>query len=479
MASVQARRFFCDVAVMGGGLAGLVTALRAAELGLIVRVFERLPQDRYICNSRLTGGIFHVALNRIDDSADVLRQRITAATDGSAHAGLARAVADDAMRLIRWLQHAGVRFLCSGAEPYQAYTLAPPALPQFGRQWQGRGGDVMLRTLEAQLERKSGAVKRGHPVHELIVRNGRCTGFRGSDENGKEFFADARAVVIADGGFQANLQALAEHVSARPDRLCQRNARASTGDGMRLAAGIGAAVTGLHQFYGHVLSRDALTNENLWPYPWADELARSGILVSADARRFTDEGLGGVDMANALARQPDPAGAFAIFDEAIWQGPGTARALSANPYIVRGGGTLHSARTIEELAHRAGLPCEALVREISAYNEAIARDTPAGLSPVRSTDRYKAWPICQAPFHAMPVVAGITYTMGGIRIDEHARVLDAAGNPIAGLYAAGACTGGLEGGPRTGYVGGLVKSGVTGLRAAEHIAAEVPAEQGQ
>ena len=477
MANAPARRFFCDLAVMGGGLAGLVTALRAAQLGLIVRVFERLPEDRYVCNSRLTGGIFHVALNRIDDPAQTLAERIDAATDGTAHPGLARAISDDAMRLIRWLQDAGIRFICSGAEPYQAYTLAPPALPQFGRQWEGRGGDVMLRTLEAELNRKSGAVKRGYAVHELTERDGCCVGLRGTDQTGEAFFIDARAVVIADGGFQANPAALAEHVSPRPDLLCQRNARASTGDGMRLAREIGAAVTGLHQFYGHVMSRDALTNENLWPYPWADELARSGILVGPDARRFTDEGRGGVDMANAIARQQDPGACVAIFDDAIWQGPGCARALSANPYLVRGGATLHSAHSIAELAARAGLPADALTAEVADHNESLERESSGQRSPPRSTDRYKPWPIRQAPFQALPVVAGITYTMGGIRIDEHARALDETGRPIPGLYATGACTGGLEGGPRTGYVGGLVKCGVTGLRAAEHVAAQAMAEE--
>jgi fumarate reductase flavoprotein subunit len=83
-------------------------------------------------------------------------------------------------------------------------------------------------------------------------------------------------------------------------------------------------------------------------------------------------------------------------------------------------------------------------------------------------------PIVKAPFHALPVAAGITYTMGGISIDEHARALDAGGNPLGRLYAAGCCTGGLEGGPDSGgYVGGLAKSGVTALRAAEHIAAHI------
>jgi fumarate reductase flavoprotein subunit len=70
---------------------------------------------------------------------------------------------------------------------------------------------------------------------------------------------------------------------------------------------------------------------------------------------------------------------------------------------------------------------------------------------------------------AFPVCAGITYTMGGILINANAQALDTTGTPIDGLYAVGCASGGLEGGQTSGYVGGLVKSSVTGLRAAEHI----------
>jgi fumarate reductase flavoprotein subunit len=79
-------------------------------------------------------------------------------------------------------------------------------------------------------------------------------------------------------------------------------------------------------------------------------------------------------------------------------------------------------------------------------------------------------PIASAPFHAIPVIAGITYTMGGILIDGEARVLRTDGLVIEGLYAAGSTTGGLEGGPPVGYLGGLAKAGVQGLIAAESIA---------
>jgi fumarate reductase flavoprotein subunit len=73
------------------------------------------------------------------------------------------------------------------------------------------------------------------------------------------------------------------------------------------------------------------------------------------------------------------------------------------------------------------------------------------------------------PFYAIPACAGITYTMGGPVIDSHARMVSRAGHPIGGLYIVGAASGGIEGGPRPGYVGGLVKAAVTGLAAAEHI----------
>jgi len=83
-------------------------------------------------------------------------------------------------------------------------------------------------------------------------------------------------------------------------------------------------------------------------------------------------------------------------------------------------------------------------------------------------------PIETAPFFAIPICPGITNTMGGIAIDGHGRVRRADNSPggsvIAGLYAAGGCTGGLEGGGALGYVGGLIKACVFGLRAAEDAA---------
>ena len=84
--------------------------------------------------------------------------------------------------------------------------------------------------------------------------------------------------------------------------------------------------------------------------------------------------------------------------------------------------------------------------------------------------RIQALPIAKPPFYAVPLCAGITYTMGGIAIDPDGQVLRSGGGPLDGVYAVGATTGGLEGGPEVGYVGGLIKAVTFGIRAAERIA---------
>jgi fumarate reductase flavoprotein subunit len=117
------------------------------------------------------------------------------------------------------------------------------------------------------------------------------------------------------------------------------------------------------------------------------------------------------------------------------------------------------------------LPAGALEASVAGYNSALQADGAASLSPPRTTDSHKAYPISQAPFYALRLVGGITFTMGGIATDDVGRVLNEQNAIIPGLYAAGCTTGGLEGGPNAGYVGGLAKSATMALRASDHIAA--------
>ena len=124
-----------------------------------------------------------------------------------------------------------------------------------------------------------------------------------------------------------------------------------------MAQALGAATTGMANFYGHLHSRDAMSNPLLWPRPQTDDLAAAGIVVDAQGRRVADEGLGGIYLSNAIARLADPLGTTAIFDQAIWDGPpGRGHVQPPNPLLPEVGGTLHRADTIAELAALIGMP---------------------------------------------------------------------------------------------------------------------------
>jgi len=233
-----------------------------------------------------------------------------------------------------------------------------------------------------------------------------------------------------------------------------------------MAQAIGAATTEMANFYGHLHSRDAMSNPLLWPRPHTDDLAAAGIVVDAQGRRVADEGLGGIYLSNAIARLADPLGTTAIFDQAIWNGPpGRGHVQPPNPLLPDVGGTLHRANTIAELAALLGMPH--LKETVDQYNAALDAGTLGQLSPPRRGPA-KPWPIRTAPFCAVPLCTAITNTMGGIVVNGDGAVLDANDRPILGLYAAGSTIGGLNGGPHSGYVGGLINATI-GLRAGDVI----------
>jgi len=456
-----------DVIVIGAGIAGLVAANRAAQLGKRVIVLEKSREEKYLCNSRYTYGTFHINFTDVGADEDVLLGKIEACSEGHARKDLARAVAKDGRRLMQWLKSEGIDLVDLGG--YQTNVLAPPWREGFGLTWRGYAGDVALTRLEENLRQRQGRMLRGMRACALTLAAGAIE--VATDEAAGAAKFNAASVVIADGGFQASFDMIRAHIACAPEKLLARNGGTATGDGLRMAQALGAASTGLDMFYGHLHSCDAMNTDRLWPRPYADEIAAASIVIDADGRRFADEGLGGIYLSNAVARLPDPLGATIVFDQAVWDGPpGRGHAQPPNPLLPEAGGTLHRAGTIAELAGRIGIAPQQLEDLVGAYNAAVDAGTLHMLSPPRRGDRYRAWPIRTAPFYAMPICAAITNTMGGIVVDGNGAVLDRSDTPLPGLFAAGSTVGGLDGGPNAGYVGGLIKATIA-LRAAEAIAA--------
>ncbi len=458
-----------DLVSIGGGFAGLVAAVRGAELGLRTAVVEQGEDERYLCSSRWAGGIFHVSYHDVKSPPAALVEAIAKATGGEADPELAAAVAETCARVVDWLATQGAHFTSASPIGWHRWTLGPPRAAVAGQDWQGRGPDLMLGELRRRLAERQGRMFFGTRATGLRLTGDGCAGLQ-AQRDGQAVTIGAGAVLIADGGFPGNPELFRQYIGPRPDLVLQRHAGSARGDGLRLAQQAGAALTRLDRFYGHLLSRDAMTDEALWPYPQIDAVATAAIVVDAAGRRLLDEGLGGISITNDLARLPDPLCGTVICDAVIWETAGRAAQIPPNPQLERGGGTFHRAGTIEALAELAGLSPDGLNETVTAYNAAIRTGDLMPLMPPRSTKSGPPKPIEVPPFVAIPICAGITNTMGGIATDGHGRVRRPDGSIVAGLYAAGGATGGLEGGGALGYVGGLIKACVFGFRAAEDIA---------
>lgn len=456
-----------DFIAIGGGYAGLCGAARAAELGQKVAVLERAEGPGYACNSRVSGGVIHVAQHDAKKPEAELQAIADAAVGGVSDPELLKTLVEDTRRAIDWLRACGAMFV----RGYNRnWVTAPPRPAVTNLVWEKLGNDRTLGALVRTIEKHGGEILYGHRALELIPRDGGIGGVI-AERAGTSVELHARAVLVADGGFHANPDMIREHIGPNPDRIVARNAGLATGDGLRMAVAAGAATSPLDVFYGHLLSADAFGNHMLWPYPQLDLVAFSSIMVDRNGDRVLDEGLGGIHAANMLARSPDPVSTLIVCDADCWAKAGTEALIPPNPLLAKHGGRLYSADTLDALAAAAGIDASGLARTVASYNAAVSAGSGAELDPPRSFDKRAPMPVAKAPFYAIPCAPGLTNTMGGLLTDRDGRVLSVDGGPIAGLFAAGAATGGIEGGPKLGYVGGLCRAVLFGMRAGEAAAA--------
>ena len=463
--------------VVGAGLAGLTAANRALELGLRVSLLERFTDTGHVCASRTNGGVFHVGFRTVTADPKELFQVVRAANDHFGRPDVAQALADHAGRSVDWLRGLGTVF--TAMQPDQGWkdtVLAPLGFHErTDMAWQGLGADRLITALEQRLVARGGELVRGARAKALLLQSGRVRGVRIERASGPaELFADA--VLLADGGFEGNAEMVRRFITPHPENLLLRGCESGLGDGMRMAEAVGAKLIGMQAFYGHVLSADSLHREGLSPFPFLEFLATAGMIVDGSGTRFMDETLGGHIMSNTLARHGDGLG-HVVFDQAMWEGIGQHFFCPPNPNLVRAGGTLHRADSIAELATLIKVPAAQLQAQVDAVNAEVSarasqqdRAQREGMT-VFARGRYQHEAFAHAPYYAAPACAALTSTMGGIEIDGRSRVLDQQGEAIAGLYAAGSCTGGVVGGPAVGYIGGLIKALVFGLIGAEDFAA--------
>jgi succinate dehydrogenase/fumarate reductase flavoprotein subunit len=442
-----------DVLVVGGGLAGWTAAVAASEQGRSVTLVERAARRPGWGNSMVSGGALHALLRDPRTEPAQLVALLHDVTDGHADPVVAEAWAASARRAVEWIEERGGCLDSDPTQPHRAKVFAPVRATEPGLRYRQFGLGAYLLHLQRRFSALGGTTIQPAGARRLERGVGNRWRVTVTTPTGPTAI-DARSVVLADGGFQANRSLVRRYVGTDDVKL--RAVGTGAGDGLLMGLSVGADTIAMSSFYGHLLARESLERNDLWPYPILDGLSAVGVLVDRTGARFVDEGYNGVTTTNALAWSADPLGAWLLIDDEAWNDEGRVGVTPPNPYLPDRGSTVVSASTLQELAARAGIDPAGLTATLAGLEDGTPDPPRTGVLKLTTP-----------PFHALPVVAGVTFTLGGLRIDGQARVLDRDGAPIDGLFAAGGTAGGLHGGPRAGYAGGLLEAAVFGLIAGE------------
>jgi fumarate reductase flavoprotein subunit len=459
-------RVSSDVLVVGAGLAGFTSAVRAAEGGANVVLIDKSAGELGDGNVLMASGSLRAGGKSPRTSPEELYEFVNA--EGVAYPSLARAWAETCGRAVDWLIDAGVKIQESAPgriwlDQSGAVSLAPVYKKDVGTR--------ALAKLKERFLRLGGNYLNRVQAQKLLLEQDRVCGASGIGAGDAIEFR-SRATILSTGGFSANQEMLKRHIGPHADQCKLRGSKQCTGDGLRMALQVGAKAVNLQYFYGHLISRKALVDDRFWPYPRLDSFVDEGILVDRGGSRFVDEGRGDVAVANELARADDVTGATLIFDRASWDAArddafaNSVKTPAPNPWLMENDGEIFSAATIAALATGIGADPAVLVRTVEGYNRAAESGAGASLSVPR-TGKAK---VLREPLYGLKVIPGITFTMGGILINGRGEALNLDEEPIPGLYAAGDAIGGLMGGHRGGYTGGLMQAIVTGILAGENAA---------
>ena len=437
-----------DVIVVGSGAAGLSAALAASEDGASVLVVE--SQGIVGGSSRLSGGLMMGAGTRyqkalgIEDSPEALFHDYMTLNQWKVESAVVERLTQRAGAAVEWLGDLGVEFYDEMV--FGGDETVPRVHCPIGR------GQAVVDVLHARCRERGVEFALGQRIDRLIVEHGAVRGVAVGDDS-----ITAGAVVVASGGFGANEEKRRELFPSVFDTEWSYyiGADGAQGDALDFTRDVDAQITGFNRGL-RLMHTDFDKMYEAYIPGWL-------ILVNRDGRRFCNETAPYGIMDGLLSEQGDVA--FAIFDhtrlvEATELGvarykqsiPGSTKRQSPhwNLDIIEmmiKEGKVHVADSVGQLASSIGVPAEHLQATVDRTNE--LHELHEDVDYLKDPKFLE--PITDGPFYGVEVrPATCCFTACGLRIDREGQVLDSAGRPIAGLFAAGEVAGGVIG-PR--YVG--------------------------
>ena len=292
-------------------------------------------------------------------------------------------------------------------------------------------GSYMIPRLQQACEKAGVQILLSTTAEEILTDGGKAVGIKATGATGETITINAKAVILASGGFGANLDMVVEY---KPELkgFMTTNAPGILGQGIAMAQAIGADTVDMDQIQIHpTVQYDsaALITEGL--------RGDGAILVNAEGKRFIDE-VGTRDVVSAAEVAQTGGYSWLVVDQKMADASSVIQGYIKKGYTVEG-------KTYEELAEAMGVDSAAFAETMANWNQCVADKTDAEFGRTSFAN-----PLDTAPYYAIKVTAGVHHTMGGLKIDTNTEVLDADGNAIPGLFAAGEITGGVHGANRLG-----------------------------
>ncbi|WP_314558130.1 flavocytochrome c [uncultured Parvimonas sp.] len=426
-----------DVVVVGSGGAGLISAIKAKEAGANVVVLEKLPLIGG--NTLISGAEYAAPMNwlqekdNISDSIELFKKDVEKAGGDKE---LIDVLAKNALDGAKWLKDDIKVEWTDELMFFGGHSVKRSLIPK------GQSGKELINKLHAKTEELGIEILTETNAYELIVKDNVVTGIKAKTKNG-ELIVNAKSVILATGGFGANKKMLNDNDKEIDDKILSTNSPGSTGDGIKMAQKIGADVVDLDKIQLYPVC-DVETGKLL--YTGDTRLVGGAILVNKEGHRFVEELGTRREISLGIKSQTDSI-AYQIWDEDSMQKSKILPTHEIEYNNLIEGKKLCKVNSIDEMAEFFGIDKNNLKETIKKFNE----DSENGKDTLFNLRRL-GFKIEKAPFYCLKAVPAVHHTMGGLRINKDANVLDKNGNIIKGLYAAGETTGGIHGNNRLGSV---------------------------
>ena len=447
---IHNRTYQADVVVIGGGGAGLASAISSMQAGAKkVIVIEKLG---YVGGST---NVSEGALNAVDDQrqkAQGIKDSYETFYETTMHGGhdkgdptLVRFLTSHSMDAVNWLESLGVKFndhigAATGSLGQRSHYPATPY------------GNTYIRTFEKVIADSNGKIQvlLDTPAVKLIQnKSGRVVGVVGNNFGSKVTVMAKDGVIIATGGFGANVAyrqkgntGVWKNIKLDNSIGCTNIQKAAQGQGLFLAQKVGAKLIGLSDIQIHPCGTPGTG--------LMENIRTSGcnrIFVNSDGNRFVNEGAARDVLANAIFQQKGRT-YWIVVNKLRYPTPDFKDRMGASIRNMEALGAVVKAPTLDELAKKTGMNAENLKKAIADYNAVVSGKAKDKLGFVANNKDDKQ--MTEGPWYACRKVPTVHHTMGGIKINVKSQVINTKGKVIPGLYAVGEVTGGIHGSNRLG-----------------------------